>query len=267
MKLFAIRNDDGTSCAYLMYFPRSKEFTIELVANADPWETPILLSSFAKKGILSIDPYDSRIWVQQRIVPYERQNIGHILKDNGLRSYDEFCLLVKADGRCAQDDYYIEKINISELPKEIKNRLQKKIGGAVSLGKGIYLLTFCNGRIKKCNVSKLIIQSKELSAFIKARPDQLDKARISAGGSVLGWGEKLYISYTDLYDTGKTIPLSGNELFEVIEQSIADTSEVCEILGCTRQYVNELVSSGKLKPIKSNEKSTLFYINDILKIQ
>ena len=263
MKLFAIRNDDRTACAYLMYFPRSKEFVIELPANADPWETPVLLSSFAEKGIFSIDPYHSRIWVQQRIVPYERQNIGQVLKDNGLKAYDDFSLLVKADGRCAQDDYYIERLDVSELPREIKNRSEKRIDGAVPLGDGNYLLTFYNGKVKKCDVRQLVGRREDMSAFIKTRPDQLDKARISAGGCVLGWGEKLYISYTDIYDAGKPIPLSGGELKEIICQSIADTAEVCEILGCTRQYVNELVVSGKLRPIKTNEKSTLFLRSDV----
>ena len=42
--------------------------------------------------------------MQQRIVPTDRQNLGEILRDNGLKEYDEFELLMLATGRCAQDD-------------------------------------------------------------------------------------------------------------------------------------------------------------------
>lgn len=41
--------------------------------------------------------------MQQRIAPTDRQNLGQILKDNGLDEYDEFQLLMLANGRCVQD--------------------------------------------------------------------------------------------------------------------------------------------------------------------
>ena len=263
MKLYAIRDDNKRACAYLFCYPKSKEFVIELNNKADHWETPMLLSSFAKKGILSIDPYHSKMWIQQRIVPYERQNIGQILKDNGLKAYDELKLLELSDGRCAQDDYYIERLDPSDLPKSIKNRLGKRLSSCAALCSGQYLLTFQNGQVKRCDIVPIIQNYTELSAFIKARPDQLDKARIAAGGSVLGWDERLTIPCADLYDTGKNIPLSAEEITSVISQSVVDTAEACELLGCSRQYINELVSTGRLVPIKSNEKCTLFLKSDI----
>lgn len=258
MKLYAIRDDNKRTCAYLFCYPKVREFVIELPDNADHWETPMLLSSFAEKGIPTVDPYHSRMWVQQRIVPYERQNIGQILKDNGLKSYDELKLLELSDGRCAQDDYYIEKLDQSDLPKSIKTRLGKRLSSCAALGSGRYLLTFQNGQVKWCDIVPMIQNSIDLSAFIKARPDQLDKARIAAGGSVLCWDERLTISCTDLYDKGKNLPLSAEELTSVISQSVVNTAEACELLGCSRQYINELVSTGRLVPIKSNEKCTLF---------
>ena len=38
-------------------------------------------------------------WVQSRIIPSSRQNIGEILRVNGMRSYDEHKLLLKNEGR------------------------------------------------------------------------------------------------------------------------------------------------------------------------
>ena len=53
MKIFAIRDESATQqsdLAYLLYYEVEKRFYIELPENADPWETPLLLSSFIKKG-------------------------------------------------------------------------------------------------------------------------------------------------------------------------------------------------------------------------
>ena len=110
MKLFAIRDESAIEqidLAYLLYYEVEKRFYIELPENADPWETPLLLSTFIKKGKTSINSYWSKIWVQQRIVPTDRQNLGQVLKDNNLQEYDEFDLLMLSMGRCAQDDYFI----------------------------------------------------------------------------------------------------------------------------------------------------------------
>lgn len=53
MKIFAVRDEDNTTnkaVAYLFYYEKEKRFYIELPEEADPWETPLILSSFLKKG-------------------------------------------------------------------------------------------------------------------------------------------------------------------------------------------------------------------------
>jgi hypothetical protein len=57
MKVFAIRDEEEYSnkdLAYLIYYEADKRFYIELPDDADPWETPLLLASFAKKGYKTI---------------------------------------------------------------------------------------------------------------------------------------------------------------------------------------------------------------------
>lgn len=49
MKIFAIRDkydEINKNLAFLIYYPRQKCFYIELPDDADPWETPLILSSF-----------------------------------------------------------------------------------------------------------------------------------------------------------------------------------------------------------------------------
>ena len=85
MKIYAIKDDNMSQdfiLGYLIYYEISKTFYIELSDNLDPWDAPPLFFSFAERGQHSIDSYWSRIWVRQRIVPQDRQNIREILRDN-----------------------------------------------------------------------------------------------------------------------------------------------------------------------------------------
>ena len=113
--------------AYLIYYEKAKRFYIELPEDSDPWDVPIILSSFVKEGQYTVNSYWSKIWVQQRIVPSDRQNIGQILRDNGLKTYDEYELLMLSQGRCEQDDCYLVPLKQTDLPTEFKKRYEKKM--------------------------------------------------------------------------------------------------------------------------------------------
>ncbi len=153
MKIFAIRDDDNPhkDLAYLLYYETAKQFYIELPDDADPWETPLLLVSFLKKGQRTVNSYWSKIWVQQRIVPPERQNIGAVLRDNSLKAYDEYDLLMLSMGRCAQDNYYLVPMEES-LPQPIAQRFAKRIEDIVPLDNFEMLVFFRDGTTKKCSL-------------------------------------------------------------------------------------------------------------------
>lgn len=161
MKIFAIRDgyrNDNKNLAYLFYYEYSKAFYIEFSEDADEWELPILLSSFVAKKEFTVDSRWSKIWVQQRIVPHDRQNLGQILRDNGLEDYDEYKLLMLANGRCEQDDCYLWPVQFSDLPKDIVARLEKHIDFAVPISDYQLLVFFHNEKIKKCNVQETFVE-------------------------------------------------------------------------------------------------------------
>ncbi|KZR57889.1 hypothetical protein [Pseudobacillus badius] len=63
------------------------------------------------------------------------------------------------------------------------------------------------------------------------------------------------------------VPLSFNnkeELIKFIKDEVINTTESTEILGCTRQNLNNLVQRGVLTPIKELHKDKLFFKSDIL---
>ena len=268
MKIYAIRNDNYSEVAsYLIYSKAEKQFAIEITQDADEWKTPLLIASFLKRNITTIDPFHSKEWVKQRIVPTDRQNLGQILRNNGLKTYDEYELLILGNGRCAQDDHYIDEIGFGELPSDIQERMNKRIKGAVPLGNGQYLVCFLDGCIKKCNIYEISRDNECLEGVFRMYPSEMDNARPLTDGYGFGWGDDMCILYPSLYSKGTDLPINYSELTSAIKNSLVSSAEAGDILDCSRQYINELVRKGRLKPIKFSGKNPLFLKSDVINIR
>lgn len=263
MKIFAIKSDSTGEkvLAYLIYHERAKQFSIELPDAADEWETPLLLSSFAKRGVRSINPYWSMEWVRQRIIPPDRQNIGMILKENGLPEYDEYKLLVLSGGRCAQDDCYIERMNRDSLPDEIRSRALKRIDDVVPLSENRLLVFFRDGSVKKCGIESLanarhfvpILCNEVLFSSVKVQTD----------GIGVTWGEGLEIPAESLYASGEKRSLTHEDFKSYAAACITDTEGACALLDCTRQNISDLVKKGKLHPLHVFSSGYIFLLSEL----
>lgn len=267
MKIFAIRDESAQvqkDLGYLLYYEREKRFYIELPENADPWETPLLLDSFVKRKELTVNSYWSKIWVQQRIVPTDRQNLGDILRDNHLKEYDEFALLILAEGRCAQDDYYLVPINEDDLPKEITNRFAMRVEDVLPLDNFCLLVFFRDGIVKKCDLKSHFEKTNALCILLK-KPEYFASVQVQTGGYGVSWDVNLTMSGAELYRKGKTVPLTMADFQNFVAQRVINASEAAEILDCSRQNVIDLTKRGKLHSIKSSEKNTLYLKSEVLK--
>lgn len=262
MKVFAIRdaNDEtNRDLAYLLYYEREKVFYIELPENADFWNTSIFLSSFAKRDIRTINPYYSKLWVQQRIIPADRQNLGLILKENGLDEYDEFKLLMLTDGRCEQDDYYLSPV-VGAYIERFEKRYKYKIEDMVPLAAGMLLVFFRDGSTKKCDAKELLGKKYQ---GIWNNPESFCKVSVQVGGYGVEWGGICSIADKVLYESGIEIPLTIEDFGSFVKNRVVNTKEATELLDCSRQNVDDLVRRKKLEPLKVEEKSKLFYKKDI----
>lgn len=143
MKIFAIIDDyTDKEIGYFFCYEKFNQCYIEFTGDIDEWDLPIFLEHFVRNGKRIVPPNWTKKRIQTRIIPSDRQNLGSILKENGLDSYDEIKLFLLADGRCAQDECYIRKISENELPQDIIERRKKRIKTAVYNGNGSYLITF-----------------------------------------------------------------------------------------------------------------------------
>lgn len=111
MKRYAIkRNNKDKVIGILNYDADNKTYTIDIAPDVNDNEVPFMLSLAMKKGSRAVDSEWSKKWVQSRVIPSSRQNIGEILRVNGMTSYDEYELLIKNEGRSCQDEFYLECI-------------------------------------------------------------------------------------------------------------------------------------------------------------
>ena len=267
MKIFAIRDDSmlvQTDLAYLLYYEIEKRFYIELPEDADPWETPLILSSFAKRGERTVNSYWSKLWVQQRIIPSDRQNLGRILKDNGLDEYDEYELLMLANGRCAQDDCYLVPVDEAQLPTEVRQRFLTRIEDVIPLEDFCLLVFFRDGSVKKCDLRSHFENTKALQVLLN-RADAFCSFTLQPGGYGVEWDINMSVSDSMLYAMGTQVPLSATDFQSFVVHRIVNVAEAAEILGCTRQNIEYLTRTDKLHPVKSSGKNTLYLKSEILK--
>jgi hypothetical protein len=267
MKIFAIRDEsdkEKKNLAYLLYYETEKRFYIELPEHSDPWETPLLLSSFVKRGEKTVNSYWSKLWVQQRIIPTDRQNLGQILKDNHLKEYDEYSLLMLSMGRCAQDDYYLVSVEEGELPEKIKKRFLLRIEDIIPLGDYHLLVFFRDGKVKKCNL-KEHFQSDDTWRILLRNEEAFYHVKMQTGGYGVEWDTNMTISDARLYEMGQDVPLSVEDFRNFVVHRVITAAEASEILGCSRQNIDDLTKRGKLHPLKSSAKTTLFLKSEVLK--
>ena len=267
MKIFAIKNDDTdvkTTC-YLIYYEIARKFQIEIINNVDEWSVPMYFSSFAKKNIKTINPVKSLEWVRQRIAPTDRQNIAQILIDNKITGYDEFSLLIAGNGRCSQDDYFLQEIKYNDLPDEIQKRTEKRIDDIIPLSNYKLLVFFKDGTTRICEFKKIINKNESLKNYLHLYPERFFDVKIQEGGTGIYWNDNMIISDVEIYQGSKKIPLLKNDFSIFIRDRIVNSAEAAELLNCSRQNIDDLVKRGKLIPIKETKKDRLFYESDILK--
>ena len=139
-KICAINNEAkyGTGViGYVLYHGNEKEFSIELDEALSLSDVPIFFETFIKNRTFTITDHFARKWVDQRIVPKNRQNLGMILKEAGLNEYDPYALLLWGGGRSSQDDCRITRCDEKNavFPLWFTKRLDEKPGQARHLGR------------------------------------------------------------------------------------------------------------------------------------
>ena len=176
------------------------------------------------------------------------------------------------NGKCFAVTEYIDNGSISpcfdpnekELPEEITRRFSKRIEDVLPLENHCLLVFFRDGVVKKCDLQKHFEKTKTFQVLLK-KPDYFQYVQIQTGGYGVAWDVNMTVSDAMLYRIGKSVPLTMEDFRNFAAHRIINASEAAEILGCSRQNIIDLTKRGKLHPIKTSEKSTLYLKSEVLK--
>lgn len=251
------REGADQTIGYLFYYEKSKRFFMELLSDLKEWEAPTLFYADVKKGNYSIDSARTMQWVRQRIIPSERQNLGAVLRENNLKEYDEYKLLLCSEGRCAQDEEYILKMDVAKLPEVMQKRLSQNIKDVMFLFGNRFMVFFLDGTTRLISADSLLKGRREFSHILENQ-ELFSHGKVSPGGHGIEWDEERFISARELYASGKKTELGYDDLLLFARTRLVDTTEVTESLGVSRQYVSQLVKQERLKPILTGSTIQFF---------
>ena len=260
MKYFEIRSDyrdNDRLYGVVIYDENLNQYMVELPDDLEFKDAPILLDTAIEDGTRTVGPYITHLWIEQRVIPPDRQNINSILLEAGLERYDEHKLLVISDGRCAQDDYFLKPIPAKSMPIDITSRLKKRIEDFVLLPGMRLLVFFKNGETKLCDLNLLEYKHPWIK-YLSISEDYYYSIKSLIAGYGVGWDETRQLSCEELYKIGITQSITYDDIKAFINQRTISTSGVCDALECSRQNVNDLIKRDKLHPVKELDNSRLF---------
>ena len=257
---------DSALVGYLLSFEHGASFSVELIDQLTADDAPLFFESFIKKGQLTVDPVWSERWVRSRIMPEDRQNLGSVLKDNKLREYDAFRLLMLGCGRCAQDDCAVIPADASEVPDWLNARRQRKIEHAMPVGISEILTIFRDGSIWRVDPLAEGLADERLSRICE-RADLIRQMRTIPGGLGVQWQGDIVLTAEQLYGRGQRLPIDHEELDRLVMYYIMLTPDVCRELNCSRQYVDRKVKEGTLQTLRDSGNGRLYTASEIAKFK
>ncbi len=262
MKIYEIIDEgDPSPLGVLLYYKKSKTFIVELREALDEWTAPLHFTRQVREGIYTMPRTLSRMWARARIIPPDRQNIGDILKNSGMKEYDEMRLLELSSGRCSQDFMHIRKT--SHLPDYVKARNQKNLVDCTLTDKGYIICFFNNGIVKKVRPEDIadypdmdkVISNKKLYR----------SGSVGVGGYYITFNDSIDIPAYILYNAGEEIPVGLDDFLAFAGNNLLDTSESCRVCNCSRQNLSNMLKNEFLAPVKENVKGNLYLKGEVLK--
>lgn len=260
MKVYELYdNDQDMSVGCLLYFEKERSFIIELNDELDEWSAPLIFSNMVKDGCFTASREQSALWVKERIVPSDRQNIDSILVNAKLHEYDEFTLLVQSRGESSQD--YIRIQELSEPLYYVKERMKHNIAECVMCKNNCLLLFFNDGTTRKVQLNELSYKGIDK---VVANEGLFLSGHIAAGGYCVTFNDSIDIPATYLYEKGFALPITLDDFISFTKRNILDSSDVCDLLECSRQNLQYLVTAKHITPVKTNVKGNLYLKGEVI---
>ena len=259
MKIFEII-DNGFEVGVLLYYEKEKTFIIELKEELDEWTAPLLFSGFVKKGLFTIPRDASLLWVRERVIPSGRQNISAILANHKLKEYDEMKFLEISGGKCSQDNISLRRINA--IPEYVAKRTEMHLTEVFTSGDDSLICFFADDTIRKVELKRLS-NVCEIDKILK-NMQLFETCKVGTGGYYATFNDSIDIPADVLYKEGVLLPLTEEDFVAFLCKNVLDTSQTCELLGCSRQNVSYMVKQGQISPVREDVMGNLYLKGNVL---
>ena len=110
------------------------------------------------------------------------------------------------------------------------------------------LVFFKDNSSKIVNIQKLL-KDTDIYSNVLASDEVYNSVKVSPGGNGIEWDEDRSIPAEILHKKGTSSLISYEDIIGFAERRLADTSEISETLGVSRQYIDQLVRQNKLHPV------------------
>lgn len=206
----------------------------------------------------------TRLFITQRIVPSDRQNIGMILKENGLEEYDEARLFILADGKCAQDECYISAVSKEALPENIQKRRQQRITAITYAENMSYLVSFADGSIGMLDIRSLsgTTYEERFASRIGLYRNLLENPTVTCGGAELSYDNGMGFTYPSVYEKANRLQVSEKVFCNFMQDNLLSTQDLQEKLSCSRQYISEQVRKEKIRHLDLGGRIQVFPVGE-----
>lgn len=125
------------------------------------------------------------------------------------------------------------------------------------------LVFFENGCTKKFDVKNLIKDNPEFEE-LKDRT-LFNTVKVEPGGYGVSWNRVLDCSEGELYTEGVEVDVHLNDFYQFAKNNLINTKEAAEMIGCSKQNIDDLVRRKKLHPVKKGTKYSLFLKTEVLR--
>lgn len=237
MKIFEIR-DVNNIYGYLFSNNDYSDYYIEINDNDNQ---DIFFQMFIDNNEHIINNDWTKKWIEERVIPYSRQNINDILLNSKMESYNELELFIKCKGKSSMDNSYLKEITREELSKTVLERRKKRIIDYI-YDNNTLTVFFMNNKTKKYKVT-----DKELLKYMN-----YNNSHLSIFGNEIVFNSTIRFSYEYLYNNGTEYDLSYQAIISYLSKNLVTQKEVIDELGYSRQYLNVLSKNDVLKPVKKD---------------
>lgn len=269
MRVFAINDNDNVkneNIGYLFYYEKTDEYIIELRDDLNEWNAPLLFFGLVKKGIYTISKTISRLWVEERVIPSGRQNIGMILRNAKLSKYNEINLLSISKGKSSQDNCYINEIKKDELPDWVLNRQKDSIQESFPIVDNRVICLLGNDNVIEVDLEKCLEDVPKLYTVLSNK-ELLSTLTVDAGGYGISFNKSISIEKRILLKHGIVLPIYAHVFKDFANHCFVNTTEVCSMLECSRQNLSYLVKNDMLHPIKENWRENVFFKGEVTRME